>query len=45
MKRLTGLLAGFFLLTVSTTLHAQTITACRDSVKGGYDFWLYTPEG
>jgi predicted peptidase len=24
---------------------AQTLTACRDSVKGGYNFWFYEPEG
>lgn len=45
MKRLTGWIAGLFLLMVSTSLNAQVITACRDSVKYGYDFWLYTPEG
>lgn len=22
---------------------SQTLTACRDSIKGGYDFWLYQP--
>ena len=24
--------------------YSQTLTAFRDSIKGGYDFWLYTPE-
>ncbi len=28
-----------------TFCHAQVITACRDSVKEGYNFWLYTPQG
>ena len=24
--------------------YSQTLTAFRDSIKGGYDFWLYAPE-
>lgn len=45
MKRLKELIVGVVLLSVSISLHAQTITACRDSVANGYDFWLYTPKG
>ena len=45
MRRLTELIAGLILLLISAPLHAQTIMACRDSVKYGYDFWLYTPAG
>ena len=45
MRRLTELMAGMVLLLVSVSLQAQTITACRDSVKYGYDFWLYPPAG
>ncbi len=32
------------LLLFSAGLSAQQLTACRDSVKDGYDFWLYTPQ-
>lgn len=32
------------LLLVSIGLSAQQLTACRDSVKDAYDFWLYTPQ-
>lgn len=28
---------------LSVGLSAQQLTACRDSVSDGYDFWLYTP--
>lgn len=42
---MSGWIAGVFLLIASNSLNAQIITACRDSVSYGYDFWLYTPEG
>ena len=32
------------LLMLSVRVSAQQLTACRDSVKDGYDFWLYTPQ-
>lgn len=32
------------LLLASAGLSAQQLTACRDSVKDGYDFWLYAPK-
>lgn len=48
MKR--TLLAGIaslvasLLLSGSGMLRAQTLTAMRDSVKGSYNFWLYSPD-
>lgn len=34
----------FFLLCLALLpAHSQTLTAIRDSVRNGYDFWLYTP--
>lgn len=35
---LAALLVAFYL-----NIHAQTLTAMRDSIPGGYDFWFYEP--
>ena len=44
--RKTAILLSFLLaLYFSGSARAQVITACRDSVEHGYNFWLYTPEG
>ncbi len=34
----------YMLLLAPVGMSAQQLTACRDSVKDGYDFWLYTPQ-
>lgn len=44
-KLLVTLIIALFSLLWGGFCRAQVITACRDSVKGGYNFWLYTPQG
>ena len=45
MKKFYSLFSVILLLAGTGNLPTQTITACRDSVQYGYDFWLFTPEG
>ena len=45
MKKTAILLSFLLALYFSGSARAQVITACRDSVEHGYNFWLYTPEG
>ncbi|MDR1742764.1 MAG: dienelactone hydrolase family protein [Dysgonamonadaceae bacterium] len=41
MKKI--LLIAFCLIPLAS--YSQTLTACRDSLKGGYNFWFYEPAG
>lgn len=43
-KRLFLLLVAFLMVTLSVEAQYDFLTAHRGVIKGGYDFWVYTPE-
>lgn len=43
MKRLLFII-GVLLVTLTATAQYDFLTAHRGVIKGGYDFWVYTPE-